>query len=300
MAWSGRWSNSSLTCAQQCGERFRRRYLEGEWQLPNVNMLRGSATHEAARVGHRRQIEVGVQLRAKPKRPKRPSLIKQQNLALPSSEEIRDIAADDFDGRIEKDRDDLQFQQEEQLKGGKLDATEKKLAIGEAKDFVVKAATIYNGEVAPLVNPVGVEHSITATLKSAGFTIKGIVDLIDEWDDGEHILDLKTSKKSPNKNAAAESQALSLYGVLRKAETGKSPILYRLRHLVKTPKATEVKVVETSAKRTDEQLDSVLYRLGTVVDCVERGIFMPADPMAWWCGPTWCEFWKTCRYSGGM
>jgi hypothetical protein len=259
------WSNSALTTLQQCGEKFRRRYIEKEYTPPSPRMLRGTVVHRVASLGYQRKLADDV---------------------LPSVEETRDTAATEFDAKW---RSGVMLSKEEAGQG--VEAVE-----AASKDFAVDVATVHVLDVAPAVNPLAVERHITVKPKDSDLVIHGTIDLIDRTATGEVIRDLKTSEKSPSKDAADISQQLSTYAMIRQAEVGTLPEKLTLDTLVRTPVRHEVKHVQQHTTRDPEDMRVMVTRINTAVEAVKRGLFVPADPSSWWCSKSYCDFYGDCVY----
>lgn len=293
-----RWSNSSLFTAQQCGEKFRRRYIEGDRRPSGVRAKRGTAVHRVANVSHMRQL-VAKQEGSTP-----------QNEALPTVEEAKDLAATEFDAAMVQG---CAFSDEEKEEGVE------KIA-GEQKDAAVQMSEHYVGAVAPRIDPVGVERRVVIKPVDMDIEIVGIVDLISEeamgvpWAMGENgevdgvrrllrkqievVNDLKTADRQPNEDAASKSQQLSLYALIRTAEVGKTPDKVRLRTLVRT-RTGKTSSVEQTADISKDNLEAVAQRLNAAIESVKRGAFVPANPDSWWCSARYCEYFGDCRFAMG-
>src|SRR5262249_45138472 len=143
-----KWSNSSLSRLQNCGESYRRYYIERERLPKTARQHRGSAIHKAASMAYWR---------------------KWTGLELPTAEEAQDVAATEFrllwDMGVRLDVDEAQRD---------LEAVR-----GEALDFVVDVAAFHVRAVAPLIEPIAVERRITVTPRNSDLVIDGILDLID-------------------------------------------------------------------------------------------------------------------------
>lgn len=260
-----KWSNSSLTTLQQCGEKFRRRYIERERMPSSASAVAGGAVHKVARTALMR---------------------KMTDHTLPSVAEARDLAATEFAAAW---REGVQLTPDEIAEGAGS-------AEGRAKDFAVDLSGYHVQAVAPAINPIGIERKIVVKPKDSDIEINGVIDLIDQRPDGEVIRDLKTSKKSPNKDAADSSQQLTLYALIRKAEVGRLPSSLSLDYLVRTPARGELKHIPLFTVRDEEDVRGVVNRINTAVEAVKRGVFVPANPDAWWCSRSYCEYFATCPY----
>lgn len=108
------------------------------------------------------------------------------------------------------------------------------------------------------------------------------------------IRDTKTSKKSPNENAAHESDQLTYYSLASSVVDGKIPDAVKLDYLVDLKLSTKTMTLES--KRTQDQLDTSLERLAHAVATIESGMFVPAPQQAWWCDERYCGFARECPY----
>jgi RecB family exonuclease len=259
------WSNSSLSALQDCGERYRRKYKEREHRPSFVRQIRGSVVHRVVQSALAR---------------------KWKERALPSVTEARDLAATEFDLAW---RAGVTLTREDQARGAKVVA-------GETKDFAVNVAGYHVQAVAPAIEPIAVERRIVVKPADSDLEIVGTIDLIDRQPGGEVIRDTKTSEKSPPPDAAENSQQLTLFGLIRWAETGAIPGRLTLDYLVRTPKAHQQKHIPLHTTRSMEDLSVMVRRLNTAAEAAAKGVFIPANPNAWYCSPNWCEYYTDCPY----
>lgn len=278
------WSSGALLTIGRCGEQFRRRYVEREDVPGTVRMRRGSSLAWVARETHLRQKrakdaagpdELALALRA----------------AIPSLSEARDIAATEYD-RLIRDHGVTLTDDERQEGEARV--------VGAEKDHAVDSAGFYVQRVAPGVNPIAVEREVIIEPSGYGIRVRGTMDLLDEQHDPdgsrvEVLRDLKTSAKSPNAGEADKSDQLTLYSILRLAETGRYPDRSQLDYLVRTPRWHQVKHVPLRTTRDDRDTNAFLAKLETAVSAVERGVFVP-DTNGWHCSERWCPYFATCRY----
>jgi hypothetical protein len=303
------WNNSALTTLQLCGEKFRRLYLERERIPPPPRVLRGSVVHRMTNLSHMRQLKAKIgeglhsNISAKllmdavnnGEGGKYVALLSTVlRESLPSLEEVRDLTSDEFEARwsegvtlgVDKDDDAL------------ADETNSGVIKAESKDYSLAVSAFHVTDVAPKVNPVGVERKITVRPKDSAIVLHGTMDLLDLdiFTATEGVRDYKTTAASPPKAAAHNSQQLTMYGMLRMAETGQLPQRYSLDYLVRTPKRKELKHVLLSTDRTTEDVSSLIKRINIAVETVRKGAFVPADPGAPGSPCGWCQFRPTCVY----
>ena len=283
------WNNSNLSLLQRCGEAYRRRVIEEDPDAPTPSLIRGSTVHAIAKVALRRKMG-------------------KTNAELPTVEEARDLAADDFEQRW--DAQEVRLVEGDEEDGA--DAMSR--AKADAKDFAVALSGYHVAELAPRLRPVAIERKIIVKPQDSDLQIHGTLDVITQPEPPamlaplpeamamlaarDTIRDLKTSAKSPSRDAADKSQQLSFYAMIRAAEVGALPEALALDYLVRTPKRGDLKAIELATTRDAGDITALVARLNTAVEAVKRGIFMPADPAtAWWCSETACSYWTTCPYT---
>lgn len=278
-----RWSNSSLTTLQMCSHKFYLKHILKDYRQAGYQAKRGIAVHHVAKEAHKRQM-----IESKLWTPEDgSSQITEAPGSERSIEEARDIAATQFDkavkqGVIMSAKDKAEYT-EDQLKA-------------QCKDAAVELSAMYVSEVAPTIKPLAVERKVEIRPKDMDITIMGYIDLVED-DLGDVIRDLKTAEKAPFKDAAKFSQQLTMYNMIRAAETRKMPRASKLVHLVRTPVTHEKSVVVQETSRDIEDLKILRERLSTAVDAVDKGVFVPADPSAPGSPCNWCEFRDgTCKY----
>jgi hypothetical protein len=277
-----RWSNSSLTTLQMCAHKFYLKHILKDYRQAGYQAKRGIAVHHVAKEAHKRQMvdlelwgpDDGIpEISESPGSPR-------------SIEEAKDIAATAFDSAVQQ--------------GVSMSAKDKE--IGEEtlkasqKDLAVALGALYVSDVAPGIKPVAVERKVEIRPKDMDITIMGYIDLVED-DLGDVIRDLKTGEKAPFKDAATFSQQLTMYNMIRAAETRKMPRESRLVHLIRTPGTHKESVVVQSTTRDVGDLVRLRERLSTAIDAVDKGVFVPADQSAPGSPCTWCEFRDgTCKY----
>lgn len=292
------WNNSRLTRLQMCGERFRRHDIENDPEPSNPRLVRGSVVHAVAKATLRRKVG-------------------KDNSALPTLEETRDLAADLFEQAWA--REDVRLVDEDE--DGQTPAQAK----AESKDFAVAISGLHRTALAPRLRPVAVERKIIVKPKDSDLVIHGTLDVVTQPETAgqikqptgrmtdcepegpsqnvdlsdparDTIRDLKTSVKAPNREAAERSQQLSMYAMIRAAEVGTLPEALALDFLWRTPARGELRLAEQLTARGPEHIQALVNRLNMAVEGVKRGVFIPADPTAWWCSEKWCGYWQTCPY----
>lgn len=119
-----------------------------------------------------------------------------------------------------------------------------------------------------------------------GMTIRGILDRIDEGDDGLIITDYKTGKAPPERYALPAFFALKIYALLVRHRSGSTPVTLRLMYLT-GPTVYEIPV-------TDAQLDAMDRQLRALWQAIDRAItsgHFPTRPSRL-CD--WCSYQDIC------
>lgn len=252
---------SHLSTFSRCGEQYRRRHIQGEIIPPGVALLVGSGTHASIEANMKHKIETKKLL---------------------SLEAVKDLARDALNTRWESE-------------GVLLDEEEKSIGEknvkGDAVDQAVSLAALHHTELAPKIKPVSVERPWVLVLDGFPRDLAGRFDI----EEKNLLRDTKTSKRSPNKTAADDSEQLSMYALAKSVLDGKIPKL-RLDFLVKSK---EVKAVSQDTVRTEEDLKVLMRRIEVHNDALDKGVFVPANRDSWACSPVYCGFYKTCPYVNG-
>lgn len=254
-------SPSQLDTYCRCPEQWRRRYVEGEIIPPGVALLVGGGYHGGIEANHRQKLESRLDMPAK---------------------QIVDAAVNSFDRRIKGDG--VLLSEDEQSRG-------QEVVVGEARDQTAELAAFYAKHQAPDYQPALVEEKVRIELPMCSHDLLGIVDLADEQG---RIVDFKTAGKRKSQADADGSVQLTVYAVAYKARVGTEATGLRLDTAVKLKRGPERQVLSTERSAAD--FAALRHRLTAVTAAIAAGIFPPATPGAWWCGPKWCGYWSTCRF----
>lgn len=130
------------------------------------------------------------------------------------------------------------------------------------------------------------DRELDMTEELGEITIRGILDRMEEEEDGLVITDYKTGKAPPARFALPAFFALKIYALLIRRRTGRTPARLKLMYL-SGPTVYEIPV-------TDAQLDATQRKLGALWDAINRAILaddFPARPGAL-CG--WCQYQDRC------
>jgi hypothetical protein len=243
----------------QCGEAFRRRYIEKEIIPPGVASVVGTATDKTVT----RNLES-----------------KMDTQELLSIEEIQDLARDGLDQAW---RWGVTLDDEEIEKGVKK-------VKGEATDKAIRLSVLHAKSKAPELRPTHVQRKWA--LELPGFPVD-LVGTLDIQEGLESVRDTKTSKQSPKEDVAENSIQLTSYALGIKVIDGQAPRKVILDYLIDT----KMPIARTyEATRDDDDFRALLRRVETICLAIERGVFMPVSPDHWMCCAKWCGYWSTCRY----
>lgn len=255
---------SALEVLWQCGEKFRRRYIEKERVGGTSYLHVGKAVDHAANINLQSKIDTD---------------------ALLPAEQVMDEARDSVVRSMDDD-------------GLTLEPGEKVLGESATKaaivDKTVRLARAHAVVLAPRLKPERVQAKWSLEIPGMPFDLVGTRDL-DETDGT--ISDLKTSKKSPNKNQAVISDQLTTYALSRVViDKAGAPVKVGLDYIVDLK--TGVKVADRlTSTRGKSDFEVLLRRIENAAIILEKGAFTPANQgRDWWCSVKFCEFAPTCPY----
>jgi hypothetical protein len=113
---------------------------------------------------------------------------------------------------------------------------------------------------------------------------------------GEVIHDLKSSKRTPPKDAADSMHWLQMafYALGKEHEDGRLPLWVQIDTLVSLKKG----VTHNPSRGLRSNLDfaALFNRIEHMVRSLRAGIYAPADRGHWACSEAWCEYYSTCPY----
>lgn len=242
----------------QCGEAFRRRYVEGEIIPPGVAMVVGTATDRSVSQNLQEKIDRGTLL------------------------EVTAVADAARDGLEAAWAGGVTLTDEEAAHGLRK-------VKGEAADKAVRLATLHAQRVAPRLSPLRVQRAWSLTIPGYPLDVVGTLDI----QEPTTIRDTKTAARAPADDAAETSVQLTAYHLAVTVLDGKAPAAVALDYLVdsKPPKP-----VSLSATRGPEDYRALLARVEVWTKALETGTFTPVTPDHWICSPRWCGYYSTCRY----
>jgi hypothetical protein len=252
------YSISQLQTFESCGERYRRRYPEGEIIPPAIPAHIGKGVHKAGEINYTGKLDSG------------------EDMPLDA---FKDAAAESYQRNIMEGV----FFAPDEVSGAKL-------ALAEGKDKTVALAALYRESVAPQVTPLLVEKKILIDLPGVPLPIMTVLDL---YTADKSLRDIKTTSKKWAKGAEDASPQPTAYREAVKAFTGEEPESIQFDVLVSTAVPAYQPL---PTKRTDEDTAILARHFVVMHNAITAGIFMPADPGFWGCSPKWCGYFMTCPY----
>lgn len=257
---------SQMNTLQRCGEQYRRRYVKRDVVPPGIALLRGRATHKANEKNLLAKMETGELL---------------------TVDDVLQAASDAFDEQASG----------EFLIDGDYEGMEIAEALGTAKDESVALAGLHAEKVAPSIEPTAIEVRIEIP-PSNSLPVK-FVSILDLIDRSVAVRDTKTTRKSPQADAAHGSDQLSGQALAFRARYRKPPEELSLDYLVRTTKKKETKHVRLPTERTVADLGVFVRRAQAATRMIEVEVFLPAPADSWACSPRWCGYAETCPYYRG-
>lgn len=253
-------SPTQIMSYTRCPESFRRRYIEKEIIPPAIAQVKGTAVHKGAEFNYSQKIETKKDL------PKK---------------DIVDYSVNAYENQIKSEG--VFLDPEEEMRG-------KKIVISEGKDQTVKIADEFASAIASKYQPESVEEEIKTVLPIKNIAIKGIIDL--KTDNG-FIVDLKVSGKAWTQDKVNRSVQLTFYSLLNFAKEGKYPSKLIIENIVE---AKKIKTLTLETTRSRNDYETLLTRISSVVEGIQKGCFPPTSETSYWCDFRYCGYWKTCKY----
>ncbi len=253
---TGVFSSSQYSLAKNCGEAYRRRYVDKVPRRSGASAVQGTAVHAGAEFSHSALL-LGKKI---------PPL--EEGLAA-VEQSFREGAEEDVDWG-------------ETTKTTALDTSRKLYA-----HYHVKAL--------PQVRPLAVEQHFflkVGTVPVQGYIDLiddvGGVDFEGVTSAGQPtVVDLKTSKASWSQAEADSDPQFTLYSLATKISCVRVDNLVNLK--------SGPALTQRPSTRSKHQLQVLTEDYEETVDLIKRGIFPKAPLDSWLCNPKWCEHWGSCR-----
>lgn len=163
-----------------------------------------------------------------------------------------------------------------------------------SREGALQAATgmalFHHEHAAPTIAPVAVQRYWELELE--GYALNGYIDIAE----ADCVRDLKTSYRSPDKNAAHESKQLTMYGWALGKIDGAAPSKVALDYIVRTPVRGDMRLVQLVSNRTQSDVDDLDFWVMHAVNTAKRGSFRPAIEGHWMCQKKYCGYWESCPH----
>jgi hypothetical protein len=250
---------SALETLWKCGVMFEQRYVLNRRVPPSITLHVGKGVDEAANTNLSHKIT---------------------NDTLLPVEEVLDIARDTVANGVSAEG--LTVEKGETESQVRADGIDKAVRLTKAH------ATI----LAPILKPARVQAKWSIEIDGMPFDVVGTRDL-DETDG--RIRDLKTSKRSANKDAADRSDQLTTYA-LSKFVIDKTavPVQVSIDTIADLKRETKVQTLHSERDRDDFQV--IIRRIENAATILEKGAFTPARETDWWCSTQYCGYAASCPY----
>lgn len=160
---------------------------------------------------------------------------------------------------------------------------------GQVKDEGIRVTGVYMSEIAPKVQPILVEEPFEIELENVEFTLKGIVDIVD---DTGNIIDTKTTKRSPSEDTIARDLQMTTYALGHRTIYGVQESGLRMDFLVrnKAPKVVSL----AAGPRDQREIDRLLKLIGYVARAIRDRLYYP-QPHNFTCTPSGCGYYQICQ-----
>lgn len=262
----GALSWSRLSQLSKCGQAYRYRYIDHVPEVWGLAPIVGRIVHRAVESDLRSKMDTGALLA--------PDAVRA---------EVEDSAK-------------AELSTSEWKIDGAYEGMTASEARARATDDAHRMALAYHEQIAPRVNPTGIELRVEIPASEAlSVPFIGVIDVID----GETIRDTKTTSKAPSADIAESSEQLTAYELLYRALRRAPSAGLALDYLWVTPAKRESKTATLTTTRTDHCLAVFVARANAAVRVIDSERFLPAPTDSWICSRRFCSFVDVCPYFAG-
>jgi hypothetical protein len=261
---SGYLSVSQVGLYQKCGERYRRRYVLGQFTPNSSNLGHGRLIHKT--------VETLLQYK-----------IDHEQHVPPA-----DLAGDTISAHLQEMSQDVEIWDPKVPNIEEFESTARDLIdlyvdarLPEVLPRAVelKLETVLRGRI-PFI---GYTDLIEMSLMDADFTpMKSMSDL----KASDSVRDLKATGKKYGANRVDNALQLSMYAVI----TGLEHVGFDL--LVQKKRSEFAK---QDSFRSSSEKEHAVDVVEDVARAISAGVFTRADPESWMCTPKWCPYFNECR-----
>ncbi|MBQ4133043.1 MAG: PD-(D/E)XK nuclease family protein [Desulfovibrionaceae bacterium] len=171
------------------------------------------------------------------------------------------------------------------IPAGEESGAAKNLAAGA--DTAVALAAAYAKSIAPHIPPVAVEEKLQAEVPGLPVPLLGIIDVLCS---DNSCPDLKSSVRKWPAGKVESSLQPQIYHHLLAENRG---INASMSFEVITHKGEHQSI---PVKVQAEDILPVITRAQGLLQAVKSGVFLPAEPGHWMCGPKWCGYFWSCPH----
>jgi hypothetical protein len=266
-------SYSSLKTLMMCPQKWKRTYIDAEYEFRGGAAVLGSAVGGAIGINFDQKVFTHEDL---------------------SAEDVLDAYAMSWDKEVADDRQEVKWGEDKP---------------GAIKDKGVLVLGEYHASVAPSVQPVMTERKLTMRYPDVEWVFTGKIDVealavergpFDDETVAPRIIDTKVKAKMFSEAEMATDLQPESYLVLREAEgipaeTFEWHVMQSLRD--------GPRVTIAQANRSQAKIDTFHRRLISAAREIawraENDEWSGALPGTWWCGPKFCGAWNSCPFGGG-
>lgn len=265
---------SQMTQLMRCGEKFRRRYINGEKEKTSTGLIQGTIMHDVA-----------------------------QEILTFKAENNNNVPDKDWLSTIVKGK----FAAAWNLADLKLSVVESDLGIEKVKEIVYKTAHTLANKYLEIYAPILVVSSIediespwVIDCVDYPYDLSGRFDFIERYknEEGKDVViirDLKNLKRNPGQKEADQSEQLSFYALAYYVLTGSLPDAVILDCMIKRSE-DKADAISFASTRTEEDFKVCFGKLENCCEIIEKEAFTPASRSDWWCSAYFCGFYESCRY----
>lgn len=259
----GHISASQLDSYMNCGESWRRRYIEGEKTPPSLAIIKGQIGHTLLEANSLYKIKYKNDL---------------------SVEELLII----FDLAFYKKAKMGIYDPEEDFES--LEDCKNKLK----EEFELLIPVMLESQKD--IKPIEVEKKQEIEIEGLGKSIKLVTDL-KTMDGG--IVDYKFTGKAKNQDYADSNTGLTVYALAYFNTHKKMPTFIKIHNFyIKNTKKEGMSAhyKEIVTHRTVEDFRVLLDRFKIAINGINTGVYLPAQLDSWSCSAKFCGFFESCKY----
>lgn len=225
-------SISQIKMYLRCPLQYKFRYIDDLIIPPTSTITLGKTMHTTLETNYSQKIET------------------KQDLPL---SHVMDIFSDTWN----KEAENTQFEEDEKP--------------GQVKDEGIGLLGLYHAKISPKIQPALVEKEFELGFENVPYTLKGYIDLVDEY---KTIIDHKTTKRSMPEDHITTDLQLTCYALGYRTITGEREVQLRLDVMVRNK---QPKLQQLTTTRSQEDISRFLKLTAHVIKAIHSGIFYPNE-----------------------